>query len=250
MSDIRIHEIKQRARNDLSGRWGNAVLVTIVLLLLSFLAALVPLGSIFIAGPMAIGYAVYFVSLVRKQELSVNLLFSPFNKYGNALLTFFLRALIVGVAASPVIIYMVVYFLIHSNDLDTLSFGHVFGFSLTMLILLLIPVYVGLRLGLMYYIVADNVEVPGDKAVEISWKMMAGHEWDLFLLVLSFILWYLLGVLTFGLAFLWMMPYYSASVAHFYFELKQRNREYAQIIDSYGHRDIPGEPINELFINE
>ena len=57
------------------------------------------------------------------------------------------------------------------------------------------------------YIVAEFKNVPVLEALNISKKITKGHKWNLFILDLSFIPWYLLGYLTLGLAFLWITPY-------------------------------------------
>ena len=250
MLNVRISELKARAWQDLSGRWGNAVWVTLLVGLISLGAAFVPLGSLLIGGPLSIGLVVYFVNMAKKMEVQTGLIFTPFNKYGNALLTYFLRMILILLATSPIIIYVAIYFIIHSADIESLSVAQGIGLTLTLLVLLIIPIYVELRLALMYYIVSDNMEVPADKALELSWKMMSGHVWDLFVLTLSFILWYFLGILTFGIAFLWLMPYYTTTVAHFYLELKNLYPEYAEIIDGYGKPDKPIEPMDTAYVNE
>ena len=51
-------------------------------------------------------------------------------------------------------------------------------------------------------------------------KMMDGHKMDLFLLILSFIGWFLLSILTLGIGLLWLIPYMYTSIAHFYEQLK------------------------------
>ncbi len=249
MDDIRISEIKQRAWGDLSGRWGQAVWVTLLVFLITLGAAFVPLGSLLIGGPLAIGYVFYFLALIKKQDVAPGLIFRPFNKYGNALLTYFLRAIVVLLSAVPLIIYIAVYLVAHADTLDTLGPGHAWGFILTVLVLSVLVIYVSLRLMLMYFIVSDNMEVPADKALELSWKMMSGYVWKLFVLGLSFILWYILGIITLGISYLWMMPYLTASVGHFYLELKRRHPEFAEIIDNYGRTDSPAEPMNEMYVN-
>ena len=50
---------------------------------------------------------------------------------------------------------------------------------------------------------------------------MKGHKWRLFLLDLSFILWYLLILMTFGLAYIYVLPYTNASEVVFYEQLKK-----------------------------
>lgn len=45
---------------------------------------------------------------------------------------------------------------------------------------------------------------------------MNGHKWELFVLELSFIGWYLLGFVTLGIGLLWVVPYYNAVHADYY----------------------------------
>ena len=49
---------------------------------------------------------------------------------------------------------------------------------------------------------------------------MDGHKMELFVLDLSFIGWYLLCVITFGIAFIWVAPYIQATKTNFYNKIK------------------------------
>ena len=57
------------------------------------------------------------------------------------------------------------------------------------------------------------------EAITESKRLMMGHKWKMFCLELSFIGWDMLGVLTFGIGFIWITPYIEASRAAFYKEL-------------------------------
>ena len=50
-------------------------------------------------------------------------------------------------------------------------------------------------------------------------KLMRGHKWQFFVLCLSFIGWILLCILTFGIGFLWLGPYFQTTMAAFYEDL-------------------------------
>ena len=72
-----------------------------------------------------------------------------------------------------------------------------------------------------YYILQDNPDMKGIDAITASRQMMNGHKWDLFVLHLSFIGWFLLSSLTFGiLQICYVAPYLSATTAAFYDNLK------------------------------
>lgn len=54
------------------------------------------------------------------------------------------------------------------------------------------------------------------EAITASRHLMDGHKAELFLLDLSFIGWGILGVITCGIGFLWITPYYRQTKANFY----------------------------------
>ena len=45
---------------------------------------------------------------------------------------------------------------------------------------------------------------------------MNGHKWDLFVLDLSFLGWYIVGLLCLGIGVLWVIPYHNMARTHFY----------------------------------
>ena len=70
------------------------------------------------------------------------------------------------------------------------------------------------------YILEENPELSANEAIDRSRFMMRGHKFDLFWLQLSFIGWFFLCILTAGIGYLWLEPYYSSAKAAFYEEVK------------------------------
>jgi len=71
------------------------------------------------------------------------------------------------------------------------------------------------------FIYKDIVDQTGEKpdaryCLDESQRLMKGHKTDLFVLELSFIGWYILSGLTFGLLNIWLTPYTSMSRTVFY----------------------------------
>ena len=62
----------------------------------------------------------------------------------------------------------------------------------------------------------DNPSIAPDAARKASIEMMRGNKWRLFCLDFSFIGWYLLSVLTFGILSFWVLPYHYSATAAFY----------------------------------
>ncbi len=70
------------------------------------------------------------------------------------------------------------------------------------------------------FLLVDCPELTPLQCIKLSNKMMKGHKFDLFYLYLSFIGWYLLGLLTLCIGYLWLAPYVQTSVASFYEDVK------------------------------
>lgn len=81
------------------------------------------------------------------------------------------------------------------------------------------------------YILANNPEIGYSRAVELSNAMTEGHKFDIFVLDLSFIGWYLLGIIALFIGTWFVMPYENATNAELYLVL--RNDALRQGICSY-----------------
>lgn len=70
------------------------------------------------------------------------------------------------------------------------------------------------------YILKDKLEkgesVTVTQAITESRQLMNGHKWEYFVLQLSFIGWAMLANLTFGIGYLWLVPYIETTNAAFY----------------------------------
>lgn len=72
-----------------------------------------------------------------------------------------------------------------------------------------------------FYIKAENPDIPASRAIELSKIMMDGHKGQLFYLHLSFIGWSILSAFTLNiLGVVYVFPYYYASLAFAYQEIK------------------------------
>lgn len=70
------------------------------------------------------------------------------------------------------------------------------------------------------FILDEFPELSPSEAIHRSRMMMKGHKFDLFWLYLSFIGWGILCLFTFGIGFLWLVPYMQTAEAAFYEEVK------------------------------
>lgn len=110
--------------------------------------------------------------------------------------------------------------------------GNYKGITTTMLVkniyiflwtlLLIIPgIIKSYAYSMVPYILADNPNIGVNRAIELSNEMTRGHKLDMFVLDLSFIGWYILGMIPFGLGVLFVNPYFNATNAELYLVLRK-----------------------------
>ena len=187
-------EMRATAAAGLKGKWGSAILALFVYFLVSFglslILGLIPFLNILASLAsliLVVGFQVGLLTMLRSGEkVQVGCIFDFFKEtrlWGTILLMYL----------------------------------YVFLWSL----LLVVPgIIKGFAYAMTPYILKDNPNMKNNEAIELSMAMMNGHKWDLFCLELSFIGWALLCVLTFGIGYLWLIPYMQTSVAAFYEDVK------------------------------
>lgn len=184
-------EIRRAARYALKGNWTQAVLTTLVFTLVAAAAGSIPLAGLLVVCPLAFGFSLCFLRLVRGEDSSemVGDQFKVFSNYGRFL----------GVSL-----------------LYTL---YIFLWTLLLIIPGIIKCY---AYAMTPYVAYDHPELDADDCIHESRMMMKGNKWKLFCLDLSFIGWFILCLFSLGIGFLWLQPYVEASHAKFYEELKAR----------------------------
>ena len=192
---------KNRALASLEGKWSNGIIATLIVFLITGGVSQIitmPMGSdtmVFgtssiwslLCLPLSWGGTVYFLNLIRKDDIKLERLFDGYKDCVRVFLTEFLAGLAVLI-----------------------------GF-----ILLIVPGFIVMTgLAQAPYIIKDDKEIGALDALKKSWEMMEGHKMEYFWLMLSFIGWFILSVLTLCFGFLFLMPYYESALAHFYEDLK------------------------------
>lgn len=72
------------------------------------------------------------------------------------------------------------------------------------------------------YILAENPNLDHSRALQLSLQMTRGYKWDLFVLNLSFLGWFLLSGISFNIAgIFYVNPYYQATLAEAYRFLRE-----------------------------
>lgn len=198
VEEVENRELTARARRALAGHWALAVVGFAIFPAISLgtsLWPLEPLGqlaiSVLLTGPFSLGMARLALSLAGGKPASLSQVFEAFDgvrRFGTAVVSYVL---------------MVV-------------------FILFWLLFLVIPgIAAALSYAMLFFVLAEDDEIGPLAALTRSREMMLGHRWRFLELVLRFVGWYLVCVLTLGIGFFWVYPYQTVSFAQFYRELKR-----------------------------
>lgn len=88
-------------------------------------------------------------------------------------------------------------------------------------LLLIIPgIIKAYSYSMVPYLLADNPSMDAKRAIQVSEDMTNGQKMEMFILDLSFIGWYILGALLFGIGIFFVHPYAYATKAQLYLTLK------------------------------
>ncbi len=196
-------EIKEEAKKLTSKHilkfWKSSLLVFASSIALAIILGIISCGVLafiteLLALPLYIGFISYILGLTRKEEVSLTDIFQDYKKIGLIVVTL-------------IISYVFI----------------IFGY-----ILLIIPgIMIAFSLVMVGYLLADSKETSISEAKNIireSIEMMNGYKLDYFIFELSFIGWYFLGAITFGIAYIYVIPYFTFANTLYYQRLKEKRK--------------------------
>lgn len=196
-------ELKSSAKDQLKGRWLVAILVFVCYSAILQLANVELTNStegsmiglslniigLLVYGSLQVGISRFSLKLARKDSTTqFNDLFSGFDVFIKALVMNFIIWICVFIGT----------------------------------ILFVIPgIIVGIMFSQANYILAENPEKSVIECIKESSRMMKGHKFNYFVLGLSFIGWLILCIISFGIGFLWLVPYFEITLTNFYLKVKE-----------------------------
>lgn len=107
----------------------------------------------------------------------------------------------------------------YRNVVATMLLRDIYLFLWTLL--LIVPGIVkSYSYALVPFLLAENPSLSPSRAIQMSINMTNGHKWEMFILDLSFLGWYLLGLLALVVGTLFVNPYYYTTQAQLYLALR------------------------------
>lgn len=110
--------------------------------------------------------------------------------------------------------------------------------SLVTLVGCIIAVIITIRFVLAEYLMLDNVEMSGVEALKESMRLMKGNNKNMLYIYASFIGYSMLGLLSFNVGFLWLVPYMTQTVTCFYLDT----------IGETFYRDVVKDPVIDVTV--
>ena len=196
-------ELKNEAKEQIKGKIGILFLIFLIIAMIEVGSSFVPVigwfAAIIIVPAFEMSVCMIFLNLSKGEDVSVGDAFKGFNITGKAVWLYILTIL----------------------------------FTFLWSLLFIIPgIIKTFSYSMAPFILADNPNLTSSEALSESIKIMNGHKFDLFVLQLSFFLWYILGAITFGIAYIYVVPYFEATMTNFYNEIKDKKIE-ADVIGGF-----------------
>lgn len=245
-------DFRAEARRILSGKWGKAALITLAYSFILFaanfvqglfdkestMASIISICIAIIEVPLSFGLILAFYNLYKGNEVHafdfLSLGFSNFQKSWNITFRMALKLIV------PIILIVIAVVLLFGAGFSMFAAGFSTSSSAsasygTTSVLLIIVAFVLMIVGyiliitksyyykMAYIVAAEDPSISAADAVDRSKQLMTGNRWRLFCLELSFIGWSFLAGLTFGIGFLWLLPYIQIATFVFYSNLSGNN---------------------------
>lgn len=186
-------EIKAQAKAQLKGKVGMFFLCLLIVYAITFALCFIPLigviGMYIVLPPLMLGLIMVCLNVTYGDNVEIGTLFKGFNYMGKAIALFL----------------MVIFFTMLWSLLFVIP-GIIKSYSYSM----------------AFYILAENPEMSAREALNESKEIMKGNKLNLFVLQLSFILWELLATVTFGIAYVYVLPYMQLTFVNFYHNIKRQ----------------------------
>ncbi|MFX3617069.1 MAG: DUF975 family protein [Sporolactobacillus sp.] len=208
-------QLKRNARQALKSHWTSAVLLTFILFWIVY--GLCYLLEIWLVGNPITWFLHYFLRRqIPNQAYPIEIVYSLLIAPVVISSFWFCLALVRGEDPEIKQVFYVFSELKAAFKLVWVSIVRSVFLGLWFLLLVIPGIIKSLSYAMTYFVLKDHPDYSASEAITESRQLMKGYKGDLFLLLLSFIGWGLLSLLTLGIGLLWLVPYVGVTLAEFY----------------------------------
>ncbi len=188
--------------------------------------------------PLVVGFYKFFLQMSRGCTEKFSVLLSGFKKYIRNMLAIIMADVIYYglLVVLGIIFFIFVY--VSAEGLDSLHIqskfleSGLYSFWMAILLAIALALFFFLifktfaLIEFLPFVLADNNNMGAFKLIRSFWKRTSPYNYKMIKLWFSFILWWVLCVITLGIALLWVLPYWTLTKAEFY---KRLFKEYSPI---------------------
>ena len=231
---VDLTKIKAKARKKLSGKYKTPVLATLLYLILQIACYII--ATLIKEPPMAVflnlivtslfymGFLQIMIKIARGKKTSIDELFQRTDTFFRcaAITIVFIAINTLFAILEYTAINSLFVFITYQADLNIAlsSFMIVVGLVLSIIIAVFWITLI-LCLSQSYLILYDHEDMSLGDIFRQSMDMMDGHKIDYILLCITFLFWFLLGIFTLGIIWLWIIPYMNVTMVNFYDKIKK-----------------------------
>lgn len=242
---IKNKEIKQDTLKKLNSKWGKAIGIYMAFALIDAIlttietcfsktgfSSLINLSCICIVIPLKFGFLINIIKFYRNDENvgAFDFFKNGFKNFGNAwgiwwftFLKLLLPSILMVVPYIGIIILALLIKCIPLLSVSSLFYIICVVFLVLFVVTAFIFIIWYICKSLLYtfanYIMIENPDIKPSEAVQRSESLMKGHRVEYFKFILSFFGWFLLGILSLGIGFIWIGPYFTLAKIEFYNKL-------------------------------
>jgi len=212
-------EYRSLALSKIKPNFRSAALICFIYGLVFLAAWIVPplIGALIIGGPLLIGFSSVIVALSKGEEVSLKTLFSGFKNVNTKIVLY--------ISKTFYILFFTI-FLIVPGIMKALSYS------------------------MSFYVLLNEPKLDASKALLKSKRIMHGHKQELFNLYLGYLPLIILGILSLGILFCWIIPLMELAKYEFYLKLKSKfDTEALEDIDGAAvrlHKAVDTRPFAEI----
>lgn len=230
-------QLKQIARGIMLGKYRNAISILLASdLMLSTLSLLTATASnsyvgliigfiinflIMLFGSiLMVGQCSFYLNIACKQPYQFSDLFTGFKIYPDKIIIIqFMIQLLTILPMIPAIIVMFITTAFYAYNI-------IISFLVACLLLIIgagVSWWIYLKYSQVYYLLLDFPNYSSKELLKMSWKLMKGNVGRLLYIQVSFLPLTLIGLLSFGIGFLFIHPYQYMTYTLFYLDLMQED---------------------------
>lgn len=169
-------------------------------------------AAVFVYLPVCVGEGMYFTAKVCGKRPVIDKIFCAYKKLN-------VRGAAAAVPFGIIILESTIFNVLSFAAYKLLGGNGIFGAAAVMLIELIVIIYTLMAYAPLTYVLETYGDISAGMAIGKTLRISSKKRGKIFGFYLSFILWFLLGILTLGIGFVWIAPYMRLSAAELFKDL-------------------------------